>query len=91
MDPLRRVVPNGAVCISGSRITYVGPSSALPLTLGGALVIDATGHAILPGLIDCHGHAGHGLTRMMGYAQPNGWQRACEAFYTRGATEEFGH
>jgi cytosine/adenosine deaminase-related metal-dependent hydrolase len=89
MDPLRRVVPDGAVCISGSRITYVGPSSELPSASLGAQEIDATGHAILPGLIDCHGHAGHGLTRMMGYARPDGWQNACEMFYARGATEEF--
>ena len=89
MDPERRVIPSGALGINGSRLTYVGASSDLPPTLRQARVIDATGHAVMPGLIDCHGHAGHGLTRMMGYSQPNGWQRACESFYARGATEEF--
>jgi 5-methylthioadenosine/S-adenosylhomocysteine deaminase len=29
------------------------------------------------------------MTRMMGSAQPGGWQRACEEFYARGSTDEF--
>jgi cytosine/adenosine deaminase-related metal-dependent hydrolase len=89
MDPTRRVIHDGAVCINRQRISYVGRASTMPPSSPGAQELDAAGHAILPGLIDCHGHAGHGLTRMMGYAQSDGWQRACEAFYVKGATEEF--
>ena len=50
------VIPDGAVLIRDARITWVGPSDALPRDPGDVDVIDATGKTVLPGLIDSHTH-----------------------------------
>ena len=63
MDGARRVIADGAVAIQGDRIMAVGPAADLPQQA--ATVIDARGHAVLPGLIDCHAHAGHGLVKTL--------------------------
>lgn len=52
------VVRNGAVGITGDRITWVGPVKALPATPEALAhtVRDAAGKWVTPGLIDCHTH-----------------------------------
>ncbi len=50
-DPLR----NATVLVEGERILAVGPASSVALPKG-AQVIDAAGHTLLPGIIDCHVH-----------------------------------
>lgn len=50
----------GDVVVTGDTITAVGPSAAAP---GDALVIDATGTVIVPGLVDGHVHAWEGALR----------------------------
>ncbi|HEY0788842.1 MAG TPA: amidohydrolase [Thermoanaerobaculia bacterium] len=52
---LRRI-DDGAVIIRGGRFAWVGPASELPTLPGGAMVIDATGMTVLPGLVDSHAH-----------------------------------
>ncbi|MFJ5300882.1 amidohydrolase family protein [Pseudomonas sp. NPDC088368] len=47
------------VLIEGSRIIAVGPN----LSAEGALVIDATGHIVMPGFVNPHQHAWLGLLR----------------------------
>jgi 5-methylthioadenosine/S-adenosylhomocysteine deaminase len=54
-------IPGGDVAIDGSRIVSVG----LGLDLPGAQVIDATGHIVMPGLIDTHWHMWCTLLRNM--------------------------
>ncbi|MFP3355060.1 hypothetical protein R0K04_27320, partial [Pseudoalteromonas sp. SIMBA_153] len=57
-------VPNlatGDVLVEGDRIVAVGP--ALPAD--DAQVIDATGHIVMPGLIDAHHHMWLGAMRRM--------------------------
>jgi imidazolonepropionase-like amidohydrolase len=48
------IVENGDLLIEKGRVVRVGKGLAVP---AGALVIDATGKHISPGLIDCHSHA----------------------------------
>jgi cytosine/adenosine deaminase-related metal-dependent hydrolase len=43
----------------------------------------------LPGLIDAHAHAGHGLIKTMGGGRSDLWYSACERAYTIGSTPEF--
>ena len=50
-DPVR----NATVLIEGERILAVGPASSVSIPKG-AEVIDAAGHTLLPGIIDCHVH-----------------------------------
>jgi predicted amidohydrolase YtcJ len=67
MDQARRVIPDGAVAVKAGRIAAVGPTEEVAAAHPDpAQVIEAGGKAILPGLIDGHGHAGHGLVKTMG-------------------------
>ena len=84
VDTDRRVIQDGALAIKGDRITAIGTDAELaPLADGATQVIDASGMAALPGLIDCHSHAGHGLIRSMAPCDIDGWFAACEAIYAR--------
>ena len=87
MDPARRVIPDGAVAIQGNTIAAVGPAADLPKTA--TRIIDATGHAILPGLIDGHAHAGHGLVKTMGGGDSAAWSEACRVIYTTASPPSF--
>lgn len=89
MDPARRIVEDGVVVTDGDRIVAVGARSEVPRSNGSETLIDAGRMAVLPGLIDCHAHAGHGLVKSMGADDGDAWYRACEAFYTRASSEEF--
>ncbi|BBG02534.1 MULTISPECIES: amidohydrolase family protein [Pseudonocardia] len=59
MDPALGDLPGADVLIEDGRITAVGPS----LDAAGAEIIDATGHLVLPGLIDTHRHTWQSLMR----------------------------
>ena len=87
MDPARRVIPDGAVAIEGGRIQAVGPAAALPQAA--ARVIDASGHAVLPGLIDGHAHAGHGLVKTLAGGDSGAWMAACQRIYTLASPPAF--
>jgi len=89
MDPERRIVDDGIVLIENDRIVAVGTRDEFPDTAPTDTVIDARRMAVLPGLIDCHAHAGHGLVKSLGADDGEAWYRACEAFYTRASSEEF--
>lgn len=54
LDPEGSYFGVGTVVIAGDRITYVGPETEL---LPDDHVVDATGMAVLPGLIDLHFHS----------------------------------
>jgi cytosine/adenosine deaminase-related metal-dependent hydrolase len=89
VDPARRVIENGAVAIAGDRIVAVGPLETIPGRHDAKRTIDARGKAVLPGLIDAHAHAGHGLIKTMGGGRSDVWHDACELAYTVGSTEDF--
>jgi imidazolonepropionase-like amidohydrolase len=51
-------IQNGVLVVQGGRITAVGgPETAIP---AGAVVHDAAGKTIMPGLVDTHSHIGNG-------------------------------
>jgi 5-methylthioadenosine/S-adenosylhomocysteine deaminase len=89
MDAERRVLRNAAVAIGGNRIVAVGATEELAAQFVAERIIDCGGKVLMPGLIDCHGHAGHGLLRTLGTDTSDGWPYACETIYTSGSTEEF--
>ena len=49
-------IPNSTVVIVGDRITAAGPAADVTIPAD-ANTIDAAGHTVLPGLIDCHVHS----------------------------------
>ena len=87
MDPARHVIEHGAVAIKDGRIAAVGPRAELPTQA--TKIIDATGMAILPGLIDGHAHAGHGLVKTMGGGDSPAWSEACRVIYTLASPPSF--
>ncbi|MBM3790244.1 MAG: amidohydrolase family protein [Acidobacteria bacterium] len=89
MDAGRRVLEDSALAIGGDRILEVGSSRDLAARYRARRVIDAANKVVMPGLIDGHGHAGHGLVKSLGTDMPGEWYRACEVIYAEGSTEEF--
>ena len=60
------IVSDGALAIEGDRITAVGTTAALARHRDGAdRIIDAKGHAILPGFVNTHTHLAGALTKAL--------------------------
>jgi cytosine/adenosine deaminase-related metal-dependent hydrolase len=91
MDDERRMIADGAVAIEKDRIVAVGPSDEILARHQALEVIDASRKAVIPGLIDAHAHAGHGLIKTLGAGDSDAWYRACELAYTVASTPEFWH
>ncbi|HEX3559695.1 MAG TPA: amidohydrolase [Pyrinomonadaceae bacterium] len=56
MDKDRRVIEDGAVAVAGGRIVAVGKRSDVVSQYAAREVVDATGRAVIPGLINGHTH-----------------------------------
>ena len=91
MDEARRIIEDGALAIRADRIVAVGTSADILARHEAGETIDATGMAVIPGLIDAHAHAGHGLIKTLGAGDSEAWYRACELAYTVASTPEFWH
>ncbi len=89
MDPQRRVIENGAVAIEKDRIVAVGTTDEVLAAHKAKTIIDASRKIVMPGLIDGHAHAGHGLIKTMGGGDSNAWYEACHKAYTVASTPEF--
>lgn len=89
LDPERRVIEDGAVAITGDRVIAVGPRVEIEAAHPAPRRIDARRKAILPGLIDAHAHAGHGLVKTMAGPDGEAWTEACRVIYTTGSDPRF--
>lgn len=88
MDSARRIIDDGAVAIVRDRIVAVGPAATLTARYAAHEVIDARRKIVMPGLVDGHGHAGHGLVKTLG-TDIGRWNEATEKIYSRGSTPDF--
>src|SRR5437667_11258888 len=74
-------IDNGAVAVSGSRITNVGKFSEISATNSGEQIVDVGEQALLPGLINAHCHLDY--TCLRGEISPQesfaDWIRAINA------------
>jgi len=78
-------VADGAVAVEGSRIAAVGPTAELAARFRASEIIDASGCAVLPGLIDAHMHTPLAIVR--GVAQDVAhWMQRALAPYSRHIT-----
>ena len=91
MDAANRVIEDGAVAVTDDRIVAVGTAAEVRGRVGKAhRTLDARRHAVLPGLIDTHGHAGHTLARTIGgHTRPYGWRAMIDHLYFRSTTEDY--
>lgn len=68
------IVEDGAVAVTGSRISAVGTTEEVLSEWSAHRVIDASGKVVMPGLIDAHIHTGDALVR--GVSQDlNNWMQ----------------
>ncbi len=65
MDPQRRLIRDGAVAIRGKRIVAVGKATALAERFRAERTIGKASQIVFPGLIDCHNHPVHFLSKGM--------------------------
>ena len=80
-------VAEGAVAVNGSRIAAVGSTAELTARFQADETIDASGCAVLPGLIDAHMHTPLAIVR--GVAQDVAhWMQSALAPYSRHITPE---
>jgi len=89
MDAERRVIDDGAVAVEAGRILAVGPREEIAAAHAAPRTIDAARKLVMPGLVDVHAHAGHGLIKSMGIATPGAWEALCGTVYTVGSTPDF--
>ncbi|MBL8590711.1 MAG: amidohydrolase family protein [Methylobacteriaceae bacterium] len=89
MNDERAMIEDGAVAIEKDRIVDVGPSAEVLSRHQAPEIIDASRMAVIPGLIDAHAHAGHGLIKTLGAGDSEAWYHACELAYTVASTPEF--
>jgi 5-methylthioadenosine/S-adenosylhomocysteine deaminase len=89
MDPDRSIIEDGAVAISGDRIVAVGKSADLLPGYPQHKQIDCRGRAVIPGLVDAHGHAGHSIIKTLGADTPSLWMRIVTPMYFHYTTPEF--
>jgi cytosine/adenosine deaminase-related metal-dependent hydrolase len=79
MDDQRRELRGGHVLLRGPAVAAVWAAGELPADLRADEHIDASGHAVLPGLVNTHHHMFQSLTRAIPAAQDAelfGWLRA---------------
>jgi predicted amidohydrolase YtcJ len=58
MDSQGSFFLDGAVAIDGGRIVTVGSAKAVTSSVSARAMLHASGKAILPGFVNCHGHTG---------------------------------
>lgn len=63
MDPERHCYESGYVWIKDSLVHAVGPAAELGTPPPGAEVRHLSGHLVMPGLINAHGHLSNGVSR----------------------------
>ncbi len=90
MDAQRRIIADGAVAVVDGRIADVGPRADVEAAHPNPRRrISAQGKVVMPGLIDAHGHAGHGLVKTMGSGDSQAWFNACRQIYTHASPPAF--
>lgn len=70
MNPKRDVYLDGAIAIDGNRIADVGKSEDIARRYPDAETLDASGHALIPGLVAAHVHLFQSLYRGIGTDMP---------------------
>jgi len=70
MNSTRELIEDGAVAVQGAAIVAVGPARDLERTYRARKAIDATGAAVIPGLVNAHTHTFQNLYKGLGDDMP---------------------
>lgn len=89
MDPHRTILEDGAVAVNAGRIVKVGKTTELEPLYQAEKVLDCSHHIIMPGLIDAHGHAGHGMIKDVMMERSSHWMPAVTEMYHNRTSDEF--
>jgi cytosine/adenosine deaminase-related metal-dependent hydrolase len=89
VDADRRVLDPGAVAVDGDTIVAVGPRDEVLSEYSDADRTDLSDHVLLPGLVDSHGHAGHGLTKSLLAGGGEDWLDLVKQIYFQGSDTAF--
>lgn len=87
MDPLRRILADGAVAIRAGRIVAVGRDADVAPHYRAAAVRDLRGALVHPGLVDAHAHTTSDLIRGFAPKTHPGWGPVEMAFYATTGSE----
>jgi cytosine/adenosine deaminase-related metal-dependent hydrolase len=89
MDAERRVIEDGAIAISEEKIVAIGTAADVCAEHRSGTEIELDGHVVMPGLVDVHAHAGHGLIKTMGMHLGERWEDICGEVYTQVSPPSF--
>lgn len=89
VDQKHTIYKNGFMASKDGKIAMIGDMADMPENIQAEKVIDACGNALLPGLIDTHGHGGHCLMKTLGEHLNNGWEPMAEDIYHNYTDSDF--
>lgn len=89
VDSNNSVIMNGYIAIKDGCIAEIGDMKDLEVIPSARETFDMSGHAILPGLIDTHGHGGHNLIRTLGEFYDAEWDAMAEQIYFNCVDRDF--
>lgn len=89
MDPERRIIEDGCVVVDSGRILEVGTATEIEPKYAPKKVLNCRNHLVLPGLIDAHGHAGHGMIKSLMMEQGSHWMPEVTRMYHNCTSDEF--
>ena len=87
MNGLREIIRGGYIAVRGTDIVAVGAGDDAPESAG--KVIDCKGGIVIPGLINCHSHAGHSVMGKLNTDTLEDWWSMLIAVYENYATKDF--
>jgi 5-methylthioadenosine/S-adenosylhomocysteine deaminase len=93
LDEERRLLRHQSIGIERNRIRMICPANEAA-EVSAKKVMDGSKSLAIPGIIDAHAHAGHGLTKTLGtggIGMPCPWDDFMEMIYFRGTTKDFWH
>ena len=91
MDKERRLLHHASIGIDQNRIRIICPMSVAK-DFTAKKVLDGSHRLAMPGIVDSHAHAGHGLTKTLGtggIGMASSWDEFMETIYFRGTTTDF--
>lgn len=89
MNEDRSLIDNGAIAVHDGRIIAIGEMHDITARYRSAKRVGDARSVAMPGFIDGHSHAGHGLVRTMGSDDFPAFREACRKVYMESASLDF--